>query len=485
MGCFDENSQLMEHFLHPRNVGKMENPDGVGHIGNPMCGDIMDLYIKVENDKIVDAKFQTYGCLPPSEKVVLSNNDWQLIKAIKTQDKVLNSDGKEINVIETYQRRYRGDLLKIIPFISTFNSFFLTPEHPVLSIKRSWLERTRKSSSQCDWLRINKAELLDIEPEYVRAKNLEKGDYLVFVVNKKIKDIPEFNTDVMKLVGLYLAEGYRAAKGRMVAFAFNKKEKDLIEEIKSILYRLIKKYPGQRTRDNVTEIYIASTKLVRFLEKLAGHGAKNKKLSEEVMSLPLKKQWQMFLYYLRGDGNEYKRRPQDSSTFRADTVSKNLVIQLQQILARGGIFSSIKVSHSSPSFIGGRKIKSGIRYDISFKLKRKHKFFHSTSKYILVPIREIKIQKYNGRVYNFQVAQEPNSYLVRGFAVHNCAAAIASTSVLTELIKGKAIAEAEEISHKKIQEVLGQVPAHKYHCTILAEQALKSAIEDYKEKRKV
>ena len=45
MGCFDENSEIMDHFLHPRNVGKIDNPDGVGKTGNPMCGDIMELQI--------------------------------------------------------------------------------------------------------------------------------------------------------------------------------------------------------------------------------------------------------------------------------------------------------------------------------------------------------------------------------------------------------------------------------------------------------
>jgi len=62
MGCFDENSQIMDHFLHPRNVGKIDNPDGVGKIGNPMCGDIMEFFIKVKDGKIIEAKFQTYGC---------------------------------------------------------------------------------------------------------------------------------------------------------------------------------------------------------------------------------------------------------------------------------------------------------------------------------------------------------------------------------------------------------------------------------------
>lgn len=53
---------VMEHFRNPRNVGDMENPDGTGHVGNPVCGDIMELYIRVNNNIITDAKFKTFGC---------------------------------------------------------------------------------------------------------------------------------------------------------------------------------------------------------------------------------------------------------------------------------------------------------------------------------------------------------------------------------------------------------------------------------------
>ena len=56
------SEKVMDHFRHPRNVGEMENPSGVGKVGNPVCGDIMELYIKVEGDTITDAKFQTLGC---------------------------------------------------------------------------------------------------------------------------------------------------------------------------------------------------------------------------------------------------------------------------------------------------------------------------------------------------------------------------------------------------------------------------------------
>ncbi len=53
---------LMEHFQNPRNVGEISDPDGVGTIGNASCGDIMQIFIKTNGDKIVEAKFKTFGC---------------------------------------------------------------------------------------------------------------------------------------------------------------------------------------------------------------------------------------------------------------------------------------------------------------------------------------------------------------------------------------------------------------------------------------
>ncbi|MFQ6040623.1 MAG: iron-sulfur cluster assembly scaffold protein, partial [Candidatus Poribacteria bacterium] len=56
------STKVMEHFMNPRNVGQIENPSGVGDVGNPTCGDIMRLFIKVEDGVITDAKFMTFGC---------------------------------------------------------------------------------------------------------------------------------------------------------------------------------------------------------------------------------------------------------------------------------------------------------------------------------------------------------------------------------------------------------------------------------------
>ena len=67
----------MDHFEHPRNVGVIEDADGVGEVGNPVCGDIMKMYLKVEDDKIVDVKFKTFGC---GSAIATSSMATELIK---------------------------------------------------------------------------------------------------------------------------------------------------------------------------------------------------------------------------------------------------------------------------------------------------------------------------------------------------------------------------------------------------------------------
>ncbi len=56
------SDKVMDHFRHPRNVGSMENADGIGEVGNAKCGDIMKIYLKIDNDIVTDVKFETFGC---------------------------------------------------------------------------------------------------------------------------------------------------------------------------------------------------------------------------------------------------------------------------------------------------------------------------------------------------------------------------------------------------------------------------------------
>jgi nitrogen fixation NifU-like protein len=56
------SAKVMDHFMNPRNVGEIEGADGVGEVGNPACGDMMRLYLKIEDGLVVDARFRTFGC---------------------------------------------------------------------------------------------------------------------------------------------------------------------------------------------------------------------------------------------------------------------------------------------------------------------------------------------------------------------------------------------------------------------------------------
>ena len=86
------SEKVMQEFLKPQNMGEIKNPDGVGKIGNPRCGDIMWVYIKVKNDKITDIKFKTFGC---GAAIATSSMITQLAKG-KTIDKAKKITIKDV-----------------------------------------------------------------------------------------------------------------------------------------------------------------------------------------------------------------------------------------------------------------------------------------------------------------------------------------------------------------------------------------------------
>lgn len=86
------SEKVMDHFKNPRNVGKIDDADGVGEIGNAQCGDIMKVYIKVENDIITDVKFNTYGC---ASAIATSSIATEMIKG-KPIDEALQLTNKAV-----------------------------------------------------------------------------------------------------------------------------------------------------------------------------------------------------------------------------------------------------------------------------------------------------------------------------------------------------------------------------------------------------
>lgn len=86
------SKKVIDHFQNPHNYGKMKNPDGVGEVGNPICGDIMHLYIKVEKGIIKDIKYETFGCVAA---ISTSSVVTDLAKG-KTLQQALKIDGNKV-----------------------------------------------------------------------------------------------------------------------------------------------------------------------------------------------------------------------------------------------------------------------------------------------------------------------------------------------------------------------------------------------------
>lgn len=84
--------KVMDHFTNPRNVGEMENPDGVGEVGNAKCGDIMRIYLDIEGDIIKDVKFKTFGC---GAAVATSSMVTEMVKG-KTIDEAMVISNKAV-----------------------------------------------------------------------------------------------------------------------------------------------------------------------------------------------------------------------------------------------------------------------------------------------------------------------------------------------------------------------------------------------------
>ncbi|MBU4332114.1 iron-sulfur cluster assembly scaffold protein [Patescibacteria group bacterium] len=86
------SKKLLQYFKNPKNVGKIKNPDAIGEAGNPMCGDIMKMYLKINDNKIIDAKFETLGC---GAAIAMSSRVTELIKG-KTIQKAMKLKAQDV-----------------------------------------------------------------------------------------------------------------------------------------------------------------------------------------------------------------------------------------------------------------------------------------------------------------------------------------------------------------------------------------------------
>ena len=91
------SDKVTDHFLNPRNVGEIENADGIGQVGNPVCGDVMKIYLKIDGDTIIDVKFKTFGC---AAAIATSSMATELIKGKRIEEALKLSNQAVVEALE-------------------------------------------------------------------------------------------------------------------------------------------------------------------------------------------------------------------------------------------------------------------------------------------------------------------------------------------------------------------------------------------------
>ena len=391
------------------------------------------------------------GCLPGDE-LVSSCHTFSAIKEINKGSIVTSHKGKQRKVDKTFKHKHIGKIFTIIPQ-SKGNSFRITGEHPILCIKRENVVTKRKQGyNQKD---VSTEKLMNAKPEFIPARDIKEGDFLVYTAPILTKDSLELGNDNLKLIGLYLAEGSvsfnKAIKRQALQLSFGKseKEKKLAIEVLNIINKTGEKGSLTKTRGGYYTVSSYSRKFIELCLKHCGSGALTKKLSKEVMELPAKKQALFLDYYWKSDGNVYIKKELKSKMLRASTASRVLAYQLQEILARNDIFSNISIRPASEATINGRKIRRKEQYTVEFTENEHFGEVRHKGNYFFVPIKKIIKRNFSGMVYNFAVEKD-NSYLVKGFAVHNCTAPVYSKDSL----------------HAAVVEVIAHKNAHVKYITV-------------------
>lgn len=394
------------------------------------------------------------GCLPAGE-LISNGHRFTNIESVKPSDQVVTDDGKHHKVKASMTRPYKGTMLKITP-VSKENTFQLTTEHPVLCIKREKVLSKRKNR-KANWLpEVSTKKILKTKPEYIPAGELEKGDFIVYTTPTKTVDNETLTADLLKILGLYLAEGSvsynKSLKLNVLAFSFGKKEseKNMAEDLVSTIKNSGAKASITKSKGLYYTVISYSKELINLCLTHCDKGAHHKKLSQTIMELPVEKQKILLENYLKGDGSVYIKKGYHSKMIRAGTASKILAFQLQEILARIGIYSNISLREASQDVIGNRIITRQDQYIIEYTENKKFNEVRRKDNNYLVPIKEIKKENFDGFVFNIEV-KETNSYLVKGFAVHNCTAPTYSTNSLHSAVVEIIVKKGARVQYTTIQ----------------------------------
>lgn len=483
--------KVKEHFFSPKNVLKTESEvrkfektaDGTGIVGSPVCGDVMKVWIKVKNNRISDIKWQTFGSLLPGARILMNDFNIKNVEDISIGDKVFDGAGKKNIIEEVLVRNYNGKIISIQLSTSKFYNFVLTPNHPVPCIKRNNISAINRKSGK-RWSEVSEDKISNYPVKLISASELKEGDFMVFNIPQKVEDVAELDGDMCSLLGYYVSDGSSPSKNRVI-FYFGLNELEFVDDIEKIANKRGWRYKTyKRNTENVICVQLNEPVITKLLLKYGGIPS-HKNFSTAVLFLPYHKQEKIINAYINGDGWILQQNENWQPQYFISTSKENLVYQLQIILGRLGIFAPIHKRESREFTKKGKIYRNSGEFNLIFRKDVEYSRikFHKKENAFLVPISKIQILDYNGKIYDPGLVYTPKTYRVNGISLHNCASAIASTSVMSEMVKGMTLPEALKIRPADIVKNLGSLPAQKIHCSVLGDQALRAAIKNYLEKK--
>ncbi len=451
------------------------------------CGDAMKIWIKVdkENDKITECKFQTFGSLLPGARILMSDYTTKVVEELAIGDEIIDGNGKRNYVEEILTKEYDNKVITIKPSTSNFYGITVTPNHPIPCVSRRALAVINENRNVKNWyeLKVQEEFVNGTEISTLPACEIKEGDFLIFNIPKEVEDIKELNEDMCTLLGYYVSDGNAPSNSRVI-FYFDLDVKEYNNEIENIT----KKYGWDYVvypRKNYTGlcIQINEPKVTQMLRKYGGTPNK-KRFAEYIMRLPPLKQMLIIDSYVKGDGWETKQEEGWNTQYFISTSIEHLAFQLQIMLARNWIFAPIHKRKPRSFIIRGKEYTNSGEYNVIFKKLQQHSRIKIDFEggNFLIPISKIVVSDYVGKIYDIGIVNEPHTYRVNGISLHNCASAIASTSMLTVMVTengGMKIEDSLKLKPQDIIKRLENLPNRKFHCSVLGDKALRSAINDY------
>lgn len=403
-------------------------------------------------------------CLVP-DTLIETSIGLKAINQIEVGEYVLTHKGRFRQVTKRFERIYDGMVIRLKPRF--FGEILITPEHPVLAIKNPYKRKGLIWKNAFFKGRPTHYNSFKLRFEWVKASDLSKDDLILYPIvrdtkniksikisevvendgyikeeeylryrhkpHNRIKDEILINLDLMRLLGYFLADGSVAKNDNYVQFHINKSDTTMLKDIENILKILFGLEAHRIPRKGRIQLACGSRLLAQLFRVFFGKNplSHTKSIPEWIMKLPRNKQRELIKGMWMGDGSI------GNKSFQYVTTSEKLAHQLQMLLMRQGIISTLNRYENKSDFSDKYNTKDVFHLDVcgiwlekmSKLLAVKHPYLESRSNtrrhglifkdYAIVPIRSVGTAQYKGKVYNLAI-EDDNSYTTTAGNIHNC-----------------------------------------------------------------